>query len=70
MVPKNTPEDVVMRLHAALGKVLQDPVVRAQLAAQTQVVSAPLTLAESARFFASETARYRGLARQINLQPQ
>jgi tripartite-type tricarboxylate transporter receptor subunit TctC len=70
MVPKNTPEDVVVRLHAALGKVLQDPVVRAQLAAQTQVVSAPLTLAESARFFASETARYRGLARQINLQPQ
>jgi tripartite-type tricarboxylate transporter receptor subunit TctC len=70
MVPKNTPEDVVVRLHAALGKVLQDPAVRSQLAAQTQVVSAPLTLAESARFFASETARYRGLARQINLQPQ
>ena len=37
MVPKNTPEDVVVRLHAAIGKTLQDPAVRAQLAAQTQV---------------------------------
>ena len=41
MVPKATPDDVVNRLHAAIGKTLQDPAVRAQLAAQTQVVSAP-----------------------------
>ena len=45
MVPKNTPEDVVTRLHAAIGKTLQDPAVRTQLAAQTQVASAPMTLA-------------------------
>ncbi|MEY2689881.1 MAG: hypothetical protein RL375_4081, partial [Pseudomonadota bacterium] len=70
MVPKNTPEDVVVRLHTAIGKTLQDPMVRAQLAAQTQVVSAPMTLAESAKFFETETARYRAIARQINLQPQ
>ncbi len=70
MVPKSTPEDVVVRLHAAIGKTLQDPAVRAQLAAQTQVVSAPMSLAESAAFFAAETARYRAIAKQINLQPQ
>jgi tripartite-type tricarboxylate transporter receptor subunit TctC len=70
MVPKSTPEDVVQRLHAAIGKTLQDPAVRAQLAAQTQVAAAPMTLAESARFFDTETARYRAIARQINLQPQ
>ena len=70
MVPKNTPEDVVVRLHAAIGKSLQDPSVRAQLAAQTQVASAPMTLAESAKFFDAETARYRAIAKQINLQPQ
>jgi tripartite-type tricarboxylate transporter receptor subunit TctC len=70
MVPKNTPEDVVVRLHAAIGKTLQDPVVRAQLAAQTQLPAAPMTLAESARYFEAETARYRAIARQINLQPQ
>lgn len=70
MVPKNTPEDVVARLHAAVGKALQDPGVRAQLAAQTQLPSAPMTLAESAKFFEAETARYRAIAKQINLQPQ
>jgi tripartite-type tricarboxylate transporter receptor subunit TctC len=70
MVPKSTPEDVVLRLHAAIGKTLQDPSVRAQLAAQTQVAAAPMTLAESARFFDTETARYRAIAKQINLQPQ
>ncbi len=70
MVPKSTPEDVVLRLHAAIGKALQDPAVRAQLAAQTQLASAPMSLAESAKFFEAETARYRTVAKQINLQPQ
>jgi tripartite-type tricarboxylate transporter receptor subunit TctC len=70
MVPKNTPEDIVIRLHTAIGRTLQDPAVRAQLAAQTQVPSAPMTLGEAAKFFEAETARYRALAKQINLQPQ
>lgn len=70
MVPKSTPEDVVVRLHAAIGKTLQDPTVRTQLAAQTQLAAAPMSLAESAKFFEAETARYRAIAKQINLQPQ
>jgi tripartite-type tricarboxylate transporter receptor subunit TctC len=70
MVPKSTPEEVVNRLHAAIGKTLQDPAVRAQLTAQTQLVSPPMTLAESAKFFEAETARYRAIAKQINLLPQ
>jgi tripartite-type tricarboxylate transporter receptor subunit TctC len=70
MVPKSTPEDVVTKLHAAIGKTLKDPAVLSQLAAQTQVASAPMTLAESAKFFDAETARYRAIAKQINLQPQ
>jgi tripartite-type tricarboxylate transporter receptor subunit TctC len=70
MVPKSTPEDVVVKLHAAIGKTLQNPEVRAQLAAQTQLASVPMSLAESAKFFEAETARYRAIAKQINLQPQ
>jgi tripartite-type tricarboxylate transporter receptor subunit TctC len=70
MVPRSTPEDVVVRLHAAIGKTLQDPAVRSQLAAQTQAAAAPMTLAESSKFFDAETARYRAIAKQINLQPQ
>ena len=29
-----------------------------------------MTLAESARFYEAETARYRAIAKQIHLQPQ
>jgi tripartite-type tricarboxylate transporter receptor subunit TctC len=70
MVPKGTPEDIVQKLHAAIGKTLQDPTVRSQLAAQTQAAAAPMSLAESAKFVEAETARYRAIAKQINLQPQ
>jgi len=70
MVPKNTPEDVVQRLHKAIGTTLKDPEVRSQLAAQTQLASAPMTLAESSKFFEEETERYRAIAKSINLQPQ
>ncbi len=70
MLPKNSPEDVVTRLHSAISKTLQDPTVRAQLAAQTQFAAAPMSLAESAKFFEAETARYRAIVKQINLQPQ
>ncbi len=70
MVPKNTPEPVVQRLHQAIGKTLQDPSVRSQLAAQTQLASPPMSLAESSKFFETETSRYRAIAKSINLQPQ
>lgn len=70
MVPKNTPEDVVQRLHKAIGATLKDPGVRSQLAAQTQLAAPPMTLAESAKFYENETARYRAIAKSINLQPQ
>ena len=49
---------------------LQDPAVRTQLGAQTQLASAPMSLADASKFFETETARYRALARRINLQPQ
>jgi tripartite-type tricarboxylate transporter receptor subunit TctC len=70
MVPKNTPEDVVQRLHKAIGETLKDPGVRSQLAAQTQLAAPPMTLAESARFYEAEIARYRAIAKAIDLQPQ
>jgi len=70
MVPRKTPEDVVQRLHKAIGATLSDPGVRSQLAAQTQTASAPMSLAEAQKFFESETARYRDIAKSIHLQPQ
>ncbi len=70
LVPKNTPENVVQQLHKAIGATLQDPAVRAQLAAQTQLASPPMSLAESSKFYETETSRYRAIAKSINLQPQ
>lgn len=70
LVPRKTPEDVVQRLHKAIGATLADAGVRAQLAAQTQVASAPTSLADAQKFFESETARYRDIAKSIHLQPQ
>jgi tripartite-type tricarboxylate transporter receptor subunit TctC len=70
MVPKNTPEPVVQRLHAAVGKTLKDPSVISQLTLQTQVPSPPMSLPEASKFFETEMARYRAVARSINLQPQ
>ncbi|MGY0195214.1 tripartite tricarboxylate transporter substrate binding protein [Leptothrix sp. BB-4] len=70
LVPKNTPEPIVAKLHELIGRTLQDPTVRSQLAAQTQVVSPAMSLADAAKFYAAETARYRAIAASINLQPQ
>lgn len=70
MVRRNTPDEVMQKLHDAIETVLKDPAVREQLAAQTQQAAAPLSLAETAKFFDGETARYRAIAKSINLQPQ
>ena len=70
MVPKNTPEGVVERLHKAITASLKDPTVREQMAAQTQMAAQPMSLEDAASFFESETARYRAIAGSINLTPQ
>ncbi|KQX87698.1 tripartite tricarboxylate transporter substrate binding protein [Variovorax sp. Root473] len=69
-VRKNTPEDVVQKLHQAIGATLKEASVREQLAAQTQLASPQTTLAESAKFYEAETARYRDIAKSIRLEPQ
>ena len=69
-VRKNTPEDVVQKLHQAIGTTLKETSVREQLAAQTQQASPSTTLAESAKFYEAETARYRDIAKSIRLEPQ
>jgi tripartite-type tricarboxylate transporter receptor subunit TctC len=70
MVPKSTPEPIVTRLHEVITRTLQDPAVRSQLAAQTQVASPAMSLADAAKFYTAETARYRAIAESIKLQPQ
>jgi tripartite-type tricarboxylate transporter receptor subunit TctC len=70
MVPRATPEPVVERLHQAIGNALNDETVRSQLAAQTMTPSAAISLPEASQLFETETARYRAIAKRIQLQPQ
>ena len=70
LVKKGTPEEVVQRLEKAITETLQDPHVRSRLEAQGATVAKPMSLEESTKYFESEAARYRALAKSIGLQPQ
>jgi len=69
-VHKDTPEAVVQALHKALSEAANDPAVRQALEAQAMVVPRPQPLAAMTKVYADNTARYRGIAKAMNLQPQ
>jgi len=70
MLKKGTPADVVKRLQKAIQNTLAQPKVIELLTAQSQIVAKPMTLEESARFYAAETANYRRLAKAVGITPQ
>lgn len=70
MVKKGTPADVVLRLQKALHDILAQPKVIESLTAQSQIMAKPMTLDESARFYAAETMNYRQLAKAVGITPQ
>lgn len=70
LVRKGTPAEVVQRLQKAIQASLGDPKVRESLAAQSQLVAKPMSLEESARFYAAETAGYRKLAKAVGIERQ
>lgn len=70
MVKKGTPDEVVQRLQKAIQDTLSQPKVIESLTAQSQIVARPMTLEESARFYAAETAKYRQLAKAVGITPQ
>ena len=69
-VHKDTPEAVVQALHKALSETANDPAVRQALEAQAMVVPRPQPLAAMTKVYTDNTARYRGIAKAMNLQPQ
>lgn len=70
MVKKDTPEPIVQKLNTAIGAALADPAVKTQLESHSFEVSKAISAAEAARTYEAETARYRAIAKAINLQPQ
>lgn len=69
-VHKDTPEPVVQALHKAISEVLGDPAIRSALEAHAMQVPRPAPLAAMDKIYVDNTARFRGIARSINLQPQ
>jgi tripartite-type tricarboxylate transporter receptor subunit TctC len=69
-VPRNTPEPVVAALHKALSEVANDPAIRSALEAQAMIVPRPQALSAMDKVYNDNTARYRAIARAMNLQPQ
>lgn len=69
-VPANTPADAATRLNKAIYDVLQNASVRDNLESTGSMVSAPMGVDELARMYGSEIARYRAMAKAIDLQAQ
>ena len=69
-VHKDTPEPIVQALHKAMSEVANDPAIRASLEAQAMVVPRPRPLPELNKVYSDNTARYRGIAKAMDLQPQ
>lgn len=70
LVRKGTPAEVVQRLQKAIQATLSDPKVRESVTAQSMLVARPMSLDESARFYAAETAGYRRLAKAVGIERQ
>ncbi|MCX7250902.1 MAG: tripartite tricarboxylate transporter substrate binding protein [Burkholderiales bacterium] len=69
-VKKDTPEPIVQALHKAITDTLSDPAVHAGLEANSQLTAKPLPLAAVGKAYADGTAKFRAIAKSINLQAQ
>ena len=69
-VRKDTPEPVVQALHKALSDAMSDPATRTQLEQIGGTVPAMLSLAELAKEYEAQTARFRAIAKDIKLEAQ
>ena len=69
-VRKDTPEPVALALNKALATAMGDPASKAQLEKIGGTVPPMMTLDEAARFYAAQTARFRNIAKSIQLEAQ
>ena len=69
-VPRNTPEDVALRLNKAFYDAMANPQTRAAFEKVGNLVVAPASLADLDRIYQAEVLRYQAIAKSINLQPQ
>ncbi|MGS1008407.1 tripartite tricarboxylate transporter substrate binding protein [Achromobacter anxifer] len=66
-VKRDTPQDVVARLNAALNAAMQDPAVKDSLAHQNIEVSAPMSAEQADAMYRAETERFREISSHMKL---
>ena len=69
-VPRNTPADVLARLHKAVYDSIQNPDIRKAFEGTGNTLPQPLPQADLDRLYTTEIARYQAIAKSVNLQPQ
>jgi tripartite-type tricarboxylate transporter receptor subunit TctC len=69
-VPRKTPDDVAQRINQAANAAMKNTAVRKAFEDSGNLIVAPMSLAELDRTYAAEVARYQGIAKSINFQPQ
>ena len=69
-VPRQTPADVVARLHKAIYDSLQNPDIRKAYEGTGNSMPKPMALSELDRLYSAEIGRYQAIAKSVNLQPQ
>jgi len=69
-VPKGTPDAAVEQINKAIAQALQNPQVRKAYESTGNEVGKAMTPAELDKLYAAEIARYQGIAKSLNLQPQ
>lgn len=69
-VPKATPDAAVARINAAMNEVIKNAEVKKGMEGTGSVMAKPMTPAELDKFYVAEVARYRAVAKSINLQQQ
>jgi tripartite-type tricarboxylate transporter receptor subunit TctC len=69
-VKKDTPEPIAQALNKALTTAMSDPAVRTQLEQAGGMLPPLMTLAEAAKEYEMQTARFRAIAKTIKLEAQ
>lgn len=70
VVPKATPDAAVEKINKAVYEALQNAEVRKAYEGTGQHVAKPMSVAELAKLYTAEIARYQAIAKGLNLQPQ
>ena len=70
MGPKGMPADMVMKIDAAIKKVLADPEVRAKLDPQGVQFGGPRTPDAFREFIRAENAKYARMVRELNIKAE